>query len=147
MNKCREIFSNILYISIVIFCTLILVFIIFVIIANIKSFFNIVEIINNIVNQKSNDAITNILSLNVGILQGLTGVIGVGIVIAAYFNFTTIRERLKQTDNKLDKIQKIINEHEEKIKAGFNKDNIASNNTINDINNENISDTKEVNNL
>ena len=109
MENIKEIFKNILYITSVVFCILIIGFIIFVIIINIKSFFNIGQNISSIIEQKNNEQTINILSLNLGILQGLTGIIGIGIVVAAYFNFTTIREKLKEIDNKLI-------EHDKQIK-------------------------------
>ena len=102
MENAKEIFKNLLYIFVTVFCMIIIIFIIIIIGINIKSFFNIGE------KQSNNEQIINILSLNLGILQGLTGVIGIGIGIAAYFNFTTIREKLKEIDKKLK-------EHDEKI--------------------------------
>ena len=109
MKKTKKIFKNILYISVIIFCILIMLFIIFIVIVNIKSFFNIGQNISSIIEQKNNEQTINILSLNLGILQGLTGIIGIGIVVAAYFNFTTIREKLKEIDKKLI-------EHDKQIK-------------------------------
>lgn len=108
MENAKEIFKNLLYIFVTVFCMIIIIFIIIIIGINIKSFFNIGENINFIIKQSNNEQIINILSLNLGILQGLTGVIGIGIGIAAYFNFTTIREKLKEIDKKLK-------EHDEKI--------------------------------
>lgn len=101
MENAKEIFKNLLYIFVTVFCMIIIIFIIIIIGINIKSFFNIGENINFIIKQSNNEQIINILSLNLGILQGLTGVIGIGIGIAAYFNFTTIREKLKEIDKKL----------------------------------------------
>ena len=109
MEKAKELAKNILYISVVVFCIIILVFIIIIIIKNIRYFFNIGEAISSVINQTNDEGTINILSLNLAILQGLTGIIGLGIVVAAYFNFTTIREKLKEIDKKLV-------EHEEKMK-------------------------------
>lgn len=58
----------------------------------------------------------NILSLNVGILQCLIAVLGIGVALAAYVNF-------KSTQDKLKEIDKRLGEHDEKFKKDFVNDN------------------------
>lgn len=108
MEEVKKFVKNILYVSIMAFCFLILVIILISVVINIKYFFNIGFIINSIVNQSSNEKSIGILSLNIGVLQTFIAIIGVGIVIAAYFNFTTIRDKLKEVD-------KVLGEHKESI--------------------------------
>lgn len=105
MEKAKEIIKDILYISIISFCIAILIIALISVIINIKYFFNLGYLISSIINKSSNETI---LSLNVGILQAFIAIIGIGIVIAAYFNFTTIRDRLKEVD-------KVLSEHKQSI--------------------------------
>lgn len=105
MEKVKKFIRDILYISIIVFCTIVLIIVIISVIVNIKYFFDFGDLISSIINKSSNDTI---LSLNVGILQTLIAVIGIGIVIAAYFNFTTIRDKLKEVD-------KVLYEHKQSI--------------------------------
>lgn len=105
MEKAKEIIKDILYISIISFCIVILIIVLISVIINIKYFFNLGYLISSIINKSSNETI---LSLNVGILQAFIAIIGIGIVIAAYFNFTTIRDRLKEVD-------KVLSEHKQSI--------------------------------
>ena len=48
-------------------------------------------------------------------MQAFIAVIGIGIVIAAYFNFTTIRDKLKEVDKVLDEHKQSIDETKEQI--------------------------------
>lgn len=112
MEKAKEIIKDILYISIISFCIAILIIALISVIINIKYFFNLGYLISSIINKSSNETI---LSLNVGILQAFIAVIGIGIVIAAYFNFTTIRDKLKEVDKVLDEHKQSIDETKEQI--------------------------------
>lgn len=63
--------------------------------------------------------IQEILSLNVSILQGLIAIIGIGIALAAYFNFTSLKKMLKkasrqfkEVDNKLKEVDARLKKHE-----------------------------------
>ena len=87
------------------YCIIVLIIVVISIIVNIKYFFDFGDLISSIINKSSNETI---LSLNVGILQAFIAIIGIGIVIAAYFNFTTIRDRLKEVD-------KVLSEHKQSI--------------------------------
>ena len=104
MEKVKKFIRDILYISIIVFCIVLLIIVLISVIINIKYFFDFGYLINFIISKSSNE----ILSLNVGILQAFIAIIGVGIVIAAYFNFTTIRDKLKEVD-------KVLNEHKQSI--------------------------------
>lgn len=112
MEKAKEIIKDILYISIISFCIAILIIALISVIINIKYFFNLGYLISSIINKSSNETI---LSLNVGILQAFIAIIGIGIVIAAYFNFTTIRDKLKEVDKVLDEHKQSIDETKEQI--------------------------------
>lgn len=112
MEKAKEIIKDILYISIISFCIAILIIVLISVIINIKYFFNLGYLISSIINKSSNETI---LSLNVGILQAFIAIIGIGIVIAAYFNFTTIRDKLKEVDKVLDEHKQSIDETKEQI--------------------------------
>ena len=57
-----------------------------------------------------------ILSVNVGILQCLIAVLGIGVALAAYFNFKYIQDKLKEIDKRLG-------EHDEKFKNDFINNN------------------------
>ena len=46
-----------------------------------------------------------LLSVNVGILQGLMALFGIGVALAAYFNFTQIRDKTKSLENKFDELE------------------------------------------
>lgn len=72
------------------------------------SFFNILIPLN------SDSAV--ILSANVGILQCLIAVLGIGVALAAYFNFKYIQDKLKEIDKRLG-------EHDEKFKNDFINNN------------------------
>lgn len=115
MEKVREFAKNTLYLLIIAFCFIVLIIILISVIINIKYFFNIGFIINSIVNQISNEKSIGVLSLNIGVLQAFIAVIGVGIVIAAYFNFTTIRDKLKEVDKILDEHKQSIDETKKQI--------------------------------
>lgn len=104
MEKVKKFIRDILYISIIVFCIVLLIIVLISVIINIKYFFDFGYLINFIISKSSNE----ILSLNVGILQAFIAIIGVGIVIAAYFNFTTIRDKLKEVD-------KVLYEHKQSI--------------------------------
>ncbi len=112
MEKAKEIIKDILYISIISFCIAILIIALISVIINIKYFFNLGYLISSIINKSSNETI---LSLNVGILQAFIAIIGIGIVIAAYFNFTTIRDKLKEVDKVLYEHKQSIDETKEQI--------------------------------
>lgn len=112
MEKAKEIIKDILYIWIISFCIAILIIALISVIINIKYFFNLGYLISSIINKSSNETI---LSLNVGILQAFIAIIGIGIVIAAYFNFTTIRDKLKEVDKVLDEHKQSIDETKEQI--------------------------------
>ena len=112
MEKAKEIIKDILYISIISFCIAILIIVLISVIINIKYFFNLGYLISSIINKSSNETI---LSLNVGILQAFIAIIWIGIVIAAYFNFTTIRDKLKEVDKVLDEHKQSIDETKEQI--------------------------------
>lgn len=112
MEKAKEIIKDILYISIISFCIAILIIALISVIINIKYFFNLGYLISSIINKSSYETI---LSLNVGILQAFIAIIGIGIVIAAYFNFTTIRDKLKEVDKVLDEHKQSIDETKEQI--------------------------------
>lgn len=112
MEKVKKFIRDILYISIISFCIAILIIALISVIINIKYFFNLGYLISSIINKSSNETI---LSLNVGILQAFIAIIGIGIVIAAYFNFTTIRDKLKEVDKVLDEHKQSIDETKEQI--------------------------------
>lgn len=50
-----------------------------------------------------------LLSVNVGILQGLMALFGIGVALAAYFNFTQIRDKTKKLENNYKKLKKQYN--------------------------------------
>lgn len=60
----------------------------------------------------------NILSANIGILQCLIATLGIGVALAAYINFKSTAEKLKEIDKRLG-------EHDEKLQKDF-KDNNSS---------------------
>lgn len=66
--------------------------------------------IYNIIDKSSNN--DNLISINVGILQALIGFGSIVIAILTFINF-------KATSDKLEKIQTVINEHENKLKNNF----------------------------
>lgn len=57
-----------------------------------------------------------LLSVNVGILQGLMALFGIGVALAAYFNFTQINDKLEKVDKALKDVQTIVEEHDNTIK-------------------------------
>lgn len=118
MEKVKKFIRDILYISIIAFCIIVLIIVIISVIVNIKYFFDFGDLISSIINKSSNDTI---LSLNVGILQAFIAIIGIGIVIAAYFNFTTIRDKLKEVDIRLGINEMTIDEARKQIENIINK--------------------------
>ena len=93
--------------------------------------------------------VIGILSLNIGILQSLISIFGIGIAIVAFINFTQIREKLEKidkksndVDNALKEVKIIVEQHEDIIKnLSENEDqkvqnieNIVSNNATNKLN-------------
>ena len=117
MEKVKKFIRDILYISIIVFCIVLLIIVLISVIINIKYFFDFGYLINSITSKSSNE----ILSLNVGILQAFIAIIGVGIVIAAYFNFTTIRDKLKEVDIRLGINERTIDEAKKQIENIINK--------------------------
>lgn len=117
MEKVKKFIRDILYISIIVFCIVLLIIVLISVIINIKYFFDFGYLINFITSKSSNE----ILSLNVGILQAFIAIIGVGIVIAAYFNFTTIRDKLKEVDIRLGINERTIDEAKKQIENIINK--------------------------
>lgn len=117
MEKVKKFIRDILYISIIVFCIVLLIIILISVIINIKYLFDFGYLINFIISKSSNE----ILSLNVGILQAFIAIIGVGIVIAAYFNFTTIRDKLKEVDIRLGINERTIDEAKKQIENIINK--------------------------
>lgn len=117
MGKVKKFIRDILYISIIVFCIVLLIIVLISVIINIKYFFDFGYLINSIISKSGNE----ILSLNVGILQAFIAIIGVGIVIAAYFNFTTIRDKLKEVDIRLGINERTIDEAKKQIENIINK--------------------------
>lgn len=56
--------------------------------------------------------IQEILSLNVSILQGLIAIIGIGIALAAYFNFTSLKKMLKKASRQFKEVDARLKKHE-----------------------------------
>lgn len=81
--------------------------IVLIFIIPILKFFNL----ENLLSKKTFDIsdVIGILSINLGILQGLMALFGIGVALAAYFNFTQIRDKTKKLENNYKKLKKQYN--------------------------------------
>lgn len=83
--------------------TIVSIILVIFILPNLK-FINLGNILNNETFNISD--VIGILSLNLGILQGLMALFGMGIALAAYFNFTQIRDKTKKLEKNYKKLKK-----------------------------------------
>lgn len=95
MKKKKEVFDFIVHTVVV---TLVSIIVLIFIIPILK-FFNL----ENLLSKKTFDIsdVIGILSLNLGILQGLMALFGMGIAAVAFVNFTQIRNKLKELEDKI----------------------------------------------
>lgn len=97
----------------------ILIFILGVIITTFTVLFLLSSLFNGLIPLNNYNSVA-ILSVNVGVLQCLIALLGIGIALAAYLN-------LKSTQDKLKEIDKRLGEHDEKFKKDFANNNYSDN--------------------
>lgn len=99
----KKIIDVVIHITIVIVVSIIVL----VFILPILKFFNL----ENLLSKKTFDIsdVIGILSLNLGILQGLMALFGMGIAAVAFVNFTQIRNKLKELEDKIYRPRDIQN--------------------------------------
>lgn len=96
----------------------ILIFILGVIITTFTVLF-LLSLFNRLIPLNNYNSVA-ILSVNVGVLQCLIAVLGICVASAAYLNF-------KSTQDKLKEIDKRLGEHDEKFKKDFANNNYSDN--------------------
>ena len=130
--------------------TLVSIILLIFILPNLK-FINLGNILNNETFNVSD--VIGMLSLNLGILQGLMAIVAIGLGVIGYINFTHINNKLKnitkkskKVDEALKDVKSIVEQHENIIRdfksmsdnerqEVKNIENIVSNNNITKLDN------------
>ncbi|PTY41017.1 hypothetical protein [Brachyspira hampsonii] len=122
--------------------TLVSIILLIFILPNLK-FLNLGNILNNETFDVSD--VIGMLSLNLGILQGLMALFGMGIAAVAFVNFTQIRNKLEELEDKINKPSDVKSfEVDKNSKKEKEKDIIEDFETNKNLKSEKEIDTKNI---